>query len=188
MSMSQEDRFGQAGRLMTMRIIHGALLAGSAAFAGLAIYIRSRGDQPIAEPPIISYVGVIFAATTLIAFLVVPNIMAANFRTCVAAGLNPLPVSYTRGGRPAQPQILEGNALWWALYQIRLIVMAALLEGTIFLQLIAYLLEGIGWSLGLALLFWLSLALLFPTRERVETWARTQQNLVEQQRNSGPSD
>ena len=51
--------------------------------------------------------------------------------------------------------------------------------GTIFFETIAYFVEGTEWALGVAALFLAALALLFPTRERVERWIRAQQELVD---------
>src|SRR5207247_2639708 len=100
---------------------------------------------------------------------VVPNVLAANWRQKIAQGVDPLtttrpPESILEEGGPVPPppsvrEAPERSARWWALYQVRLIITAAMLEGVIFFQLIAYLIEGVAWSLGLAALFLVALAL-----------------------------
>lgn len=189
--MSEDATPAVRPRLRIMRIVHGALLLGGIAFAVIAIFLRRQGTMPTPEQPMVSFVGLILAATTLLVLLILPGVLAASWRKKVAAGVNPLSAAFARGRRfhvPEQPiQPPQGAILWWALYQTRLITLAAVLEGTVFLNLLAYLTEGRDWSLGVAGLFLLALALLFPTLERVEGWVRLQQELVEQQRGAGPA-
>lgn len=165
--MSEENAFRRAGRLQVVRILHGSLVAGCAIFAAVVVCLRERGNMPTREPPVLSFAGLVLAATVLVAVLVLPGVLAANWRKAAAQA----------------ETSAQGEALWWTLYQTRLIVLSALLEGTVFFLLLAYLLEGMGWSLVMAGLFGLSLVLLFPTRARVESWVRAQQELVEQQKN-----
>jgi hypothetical protein len=166
-------------RLRVMRIVHGALLMGCATFAVIAIYLRQQGDMPTPAQPVVSFAGLAFGGAILVAVVVVPNVLAGGWRKKVAAGQNPLS---SFAGRPAGMLSPRDEALWWTLYQTRLIIMAALLEGTVFFNLVAYLTEGRDWSLAVAGLFMLLLALLIPTRSRVAGWVRLQQELVEQQR------
>ena len=120
----------------------------------------------------VSLAGLAFAGIMGLALVIVPNSMAANWRRQIARGLDPSTIRLSSG------QVVG----WWGLYQTRLIFMAALLEGVIFFALIAYLLESTPWILGVAALFFVGLALLFPTQDRFERWIAAQQELVEQQK------
>jgi hypothetical protein len=66
---------------------------------------------------------------------------------------------------------------WWARYQTRLIICMAFLEGTAFMQLMAYLVEGQLFSLLFALLCLFVMVTFFPTRDGVETWMAEQERL-----------
>ncbi len=177
-------------RLRTMRIIHLALVTGCLFFAGIAIYVRSQPGAAVPEQPVVGFTGLAFAAVMGVMAFVVPPLIAANWRQKIARGIDTLSTTrpprsvLEQGGPVAAPAREDGpperSARWWGLYQMHLIITAALLEGVIFMQLIAYLLEGSTWSLGIAGLFIAALVLLFPTRERIERWIRTQQDLVEQ--------
>jgi len=177
--MSDEDHSPSVQmQLQTMRIIHAALLLGCLIFAVIAIVVRARENRPVPEQPMLSFVGLALAGVMGLAVLVVPNAVTANWRQKIARGIDPLSTT-----RPSPPQATPGQSVsWWGLYQTRMIITAAMLEGVIFFVLIAYLIEGPLWNLGIAALFLVALALLFPTRERVERWIRTQQELVEEQK------
>src|SRR5207237_10518466 len=128
-----------------------------------------------------------FAVLIGLALIVVPNMLAANWRQKIAQGIDPLTTTrppetiLEEGGPippPPSPQADPARSVrWWQLYQTRLIITAALIEGVIFFELVAYLTEGPPCSLGMAALFLVGLALLFPTQDRVERWIRTQQEL-----------
>ena len=154
-------------RLLTMRVIHLALVAGCLSFAAIVIYLRSQPGAAVAELPVLSFAGIALATMTAMAAVVVPGMLAANARRELAPGDVSAP---------------ETDPRWWNLYQTRLIIVAALLEGTVFFQLVAFLVEGMPWNLGLGAVFLVGLALLFPTRERVERWIRAQHEMAEQER------
>ena len=123
-------------QLLSMRIIHGALCMGMVTATVVLGMLRLNGGQPPAQLPMISYVGFGMAAVCLVLSFIVPNLLAAGFRQRIAAGTLPLP---------------GDDVGWWAIYQARLIVGMALLEGAAFMQAIAYFLEGLPASLGVAL-------------------------------------
>ena len=178
-AMSADD-FSPSNRLLlrTMRIIHAALLMGCLTFAVIVIVMRARENRPGPDPPLVSLMGLALAGVMGLTALIVPNVLAATWRQKMARGIDP-----TSPTRPSSPQATAGQSVsWWGLYQTRMIIMAALLEGVIFFVLVAYLIEGPVWNLGIAALFLVGLALLFPTRERIERWISAQQELVEQQK------
>ena len=59
------------------------------------------------------------------------------------------------------------------LYQTQLIIALAMLEGSAFFNLIAYLIEGNWFSLGIAGFMLALMALMFPTENRFESWAES---------------
>lgn len=65
-----------------------------------------------------------------------------------------------------------GNPL--SVYLTSLIVSGAILEGGVFLNLIAHMQERAVWSLGMAALLWAALAFKFPSEPRVRSWLESQ--------------
>src|SRR5262245_2648868 len=148
--MSQEAPSPFAGRLLTMRIIHASLMVGCVTFA---IFSLTQPQPPrILEGhiPILSYVAVAFAvASGLMAYLL-PGMMTASLRRRLTERL------------PTETSDVENTEeMWWNHYQTRLIISAALLEGVVFLALLAFLLEGRTQVLWIAGIFLLLLASLF---------------------------
>jgi hypothetical protein len=126
--------------------------------------------------PLLTFVGLGFAAFMAVGSVVLPLVVQASWRRGARR---------QGGGTPVDPR--TGRALgpeeaWWARYQTRLILQGALLEGATFYQLIAYRFEGLPVSLAVAAGLFLCLLMLFPTRAGVERWAAAQRDLVEQGR------
>jgi hypothetical protein len=178
-------------RLRVMRIIHAALVMGCLSFAAIAVFLRTQQPFQVPQQPVLSLAGLAFGVIALLAIPVVANMLAANWRQKIALGIDPLstsrpPESVLEEGGPVSPhrpeEHPERSVQWWALYQTRMIILAALLEGSTFFQLIAYLTEGEKSNLVLAGILVLGLLLLFPTRNRIERWIRTQEELVDQKK------
>lgn len=162
-------------RLQTLRILHGALCAGVAVFLVIVLVLRLAGGMNKPPPiPLITYVAAAFTLIMLMVSFALPTMMEANWRRQLAPGKSPF-TGAQGAGMPADP-----FSRWAGLYQTRLIVRMALLEGAAFFALIAYLLEGQPLSLGLAggLLF--AMLGLFPTRAGIEAWVETQRSRMEQ--------
>jgi hypothetical protein len=160
-----------AARLRVMRIVHGALCLGVVIFAVVVVLARMDvvplgGAAQLLPPavPLVSYIGVAFAGIIFAVFLILPGILESAWRKQVGR-------PGSDGGAPDQ---------WWALYQTRLIMRSALLEGAAFFQLIAYLIEGQPWSLGVGLGLLVVLLTQFPTRGGVEWWVESQRDLARQ--------
>ena len=180
--MSDETHSPNTGAVLrTMRIIHASLLMGSLIFVAVAILMRDQLVGPVPEQPIISFIGLALAGWTGLMLLIVPTAIAASSRKKIARGISPLSTM-------PMPEAASGSGQsigWWQLYQAQLLIIASMMEGVIFMELNAYLIEGRPWILGVAAPFFVGLALLFPTWDRVERWIRTQQEQVEQQRRTG---
>jgi hypothetical protein len=164
-----------APRLQVMRIITIALINGVLIFTGIAIYMRNSGsmqDAPAPPTPLITYFSIFFAAAMLLAQFVIPRLVEATVRKGIVR--NPPPSGTTLPG--------DYSALS-ALYQTRLLIAEALLEGPAFFALIAYLVEGQWPALAVAVLLLLFLVSKFPTMTGLTAWLEQQQELVLSERN-----
>ena len=161
-------------RIRTMRIILGALCVGVVGMAGVMIWQRQAAPlPPPVGVPVVSFVALGFAAFLAVFSSALPVFLQAGWRR----RLRPQGPPLARPARAPSP-----DAAWWALYQSRLILQAAPLEGAAFFQLIAYLLEGLPVSLAVAAGLLICLLMLFPTRAGVESWVAAQRDLAEQGR------
>src|SRR5262249_15847899 len=125
----------------------------------------------------ISYVGIAFAAGVLLLVGLLTSLMETGWRRQIARGNWPVLDSRAGEGQPS-----DDVWRWWTLYQTRMLIRAAPVEGAAFLNLIAFLVEGQAFSLGIALGLLLVLILQFPTRDGVERWIETQRERIAQER------
>jgi hypothetical protein len=175
-AMSGPD-LSEALRLRTMRLVVVALCVGVVSLAGVMIWLRDAA--PLPPPPgvpLLTFVGLGLAAVLAVGSVALPLVLQASWRRGLRQQPGAAPID-RRTGRALGPE-----EVWWVRYQTRLIVQAALLEGATFFQLIAYRIEGLPVSLGVAAGLSLCLLMLFPTRAGVERWVAAQRDLVEQGR------
>lgn len=144
-------------RIRTMQIIAGALIAGVVVFGVVVVLALGALNQPPAEG-IVKYMALGFIALELVPFALVPTFVTAESITQAQAG-NRLP---------------EGDGLPYGLYQARMIIRFALLEGAAFFNLVAVIIEHHWWNLAAAGALAFLMLLMFPTRTRVEQWIETQ--------------
>lgn len=136
---------------VTCKIIAGALVFGVVAFAAVVVVLR-LGRQP--GGTLISFVAVGFAAAMIV---------VRQFVLGIA------------GGRTGPPQ--PGPAGPLALYQTRMIIGLAILEGAAFFNCIAYLLEGRWWTLLAVAVLVARMLASFPTRTRLRQWVADREQL-----------
>lgn len=139
--------------LLTCRIIAGALVFGVVTFAAVAIVLR------LDDPPA--------AAMTI-------SLMAAAFAAAVTV-VRQIVLSLFSGGTGASEGGGTSGAL--ALYQTRMVLGLALLEGAAFFNLVAYLLEGHWWSLAVTAGLVALMLSAFPTRGRLTQWVADREQL-----------
>jgi hypothetical protein len=156
---------------MTLRIIHAALLMGCLAFAVIAVVLRQQQAAPPVDPPVVSMIGIGISVVAAASYLIVPNLMVAGWRRRVA--------------QTESADTGSADGRFWDVLNTHFIVGAALLEGVIFFLLVAYLIEGQPWTLGVAAFFWLVLASRYPTEAGMRRWLETQLELIEQGRRGG---
>jgi hypothetical protein len=136
------------------RIIAGALIAGPLIFAGIA-HVSGLGQPPQPGSEIIGYIAVAFSVIDLIASFIVPTVVANQTLAQLAA---------------------KGSELttkdYFGVYQTRMLIRAALLEGAAFFCCIIYMSSRLWWTLATALFLVLVMAIVFPTRGRFDDWIR----------------
>jgi hypothetical protein len=164
-----------SARLRTMRIILVALCLG---VLGMLVIVLTMGfNRPPPVVPVISYVGLALAVGMLLFMWVVPGFIEAAWRRQIARGNWPVANSRADEEHPS-----DDDSRWWMLYQTRMLIRAAPVEGAAFFNLIAFLVAGQAFSLGIALGLLLVLISLFPTRDGVARWIETQRERVAQER------
>jgi hypothetical protein len=167
-------------RIWTMQIIAGAMVLGVSVFLVIALVLRGAGNM--LQPPdtsLISYVALAFGIMILVPYCLVPNIVAKAAIRQSARYRNAGGAESTAGPSNTEPSEL------CAVFQTRLIISAALLEGVAFFALIAYIAEGQQLSLIQAIVFLGGLLLQFPTRSKVERWIEKQQEMIQQEQWAG---
>ncbi len=149
----------------TMQIICGALMMGVLSFAFVVVMIRfGKAGRPPADFPMMAYMAAGMAAIMIITKLVItPLIVSAGLKQI--ASLRPL-------------EALTKLDLY-GVYQTRMIVGCALLEGAAFFNLISVITEGQVWTFGVVALLLALMAASFPTYERVDAWADEQLRLMQ---------
>jgi hypothetical protein len=132
---------------------------------------------------ILTYTALAFTAVVLPLSFVVPGLIARQNRQAIAAGNWSPPGQGGPAGRQISSEALGTDAGKLAMvYQVQLIIGAAMNEGVAFFAGIAYMLEKNPIALGLALLLLVGLILRFPTSRRVALWIERQQEQVLQER------
>lgn len=130
------------------QIIWAALIMGVVCFTGVALIMKGEPQAPM-----IAYLAAGFAAINIGVKFVVPGMI-------VRTQLQKLPAG--------SPEDL--NARLFPIFQTRMIVGLALLEGAAFFNLIAYLTEKQIWTLGIVGLLVLMMVMMFPTLNQFESW------------------
>ncbi|MCA9055035.1 MAG: hypothetical protein KDA75_14435 [Planctomycetaceae bacterium] len=142
-----------AQHVRVMQIIAGALVMGAVAFALIStLVLGSLSAQP--EGQIISLIGIGWAAVSVVAHFVVPDVIAQ-------AALKSRPES--------------DAASLCGVYLTKTIVAMALLEGAAFLNLVALTVEHNWWSLAVAGGLVFLMLVQMPTLTRVQQWIEIQQ-------------
>jgi len=141
------------GFALVCKIIASSLIGGVLAFAGVAIVLRL--GKPPAPGSLISSVAAGVVAATVVIRQVVLGLFAGR-------------TGDSQGPAPAGPL---------ALYQTRMIVGLALLEGAAFFNLVAYLIEGRWWSLAVTAVPLAFMLAAYPTRTRIRQWVEDREQL-----------
>ena len=133
------------------QIIAGALVTGVVVFATVA-FVIAKGDSP--PIPFLSIAAAMFAGVATVMRFIVPVVIV-------------------NGGKPQLKQSSgdEQRSLLAGLYQTKMIVGMALLEGAAFFNLIAYIIEKQFWSYGVVAFLLGVMAISFPSQGQFDSWA-----------------
>jgi hypothetical protein len=134
--------------------------------------------QPAGEErePFLSYIAIVFTAVAVLAaWLVVPRIIAGQFRNSIAAGkhveMAPIGPDVTDEQRQIHPLI--------GAYTTKLIIACAFLEGAAFFNIVSYFIERQPWNPLIALVMLLMILAHFPTASRVTSWVEDEQREID---------
>ena len=184
---SWRDEIGP--QVFTIQIIVTALTAGCLFFMAIAVFLVQTGQAPAGNnelTPITTYMAVGFAGVAIVLRMVVPKMIESAGRKRIADGTWQVP---TTGQQQAQiAQLVErlgdaGKLL--GVLTTRTIVGGAILEGSAFFALIAYLIEQSPIALAAAIVMIIGVALNFHTRSSAAHWIEDQLAAVEQLRQFG---
>lgn len=173
---SPEIEAALARNVRTMRIIVFALVTGASIFAVLVVVLRLGDNFPPNGQLLFTLISVFYAAMMFLIHFFFPNRIAANARRDIVEGKKMEMFDKMGVDIPGDLGKL------CAIFRVRLIIGAALLEGSVFFSLMAFLIEGQLVTLIVAILFIVGLALKFPSQEGLERWLEEQQELLEQTR------
>jgi hypothetical protein len=176
--------------IRSLQVVVAAMTVGCILFLVVALaVVGGPGNPP--EPPIVTYVMLALAGSTVLGRMVVPRIIVAQARRNIRQGHWQYPrrdfsATYGSSGEEA-----EDAAKLVVVFTTRTIIAAAMLEGAVFALLIAYMLERSSWSLAAAVALIVGLAAYIPTRSRAAAWTEEQKRLLDEERlldrASGPS-
>jgi hypothetical protein len=173
-------------RVRVLQVIVAALVAGCVFFLVVAIFVPEPGARGAGDghPPLLTWIALAFTGADLVARIVVPTIVVRAGRGRVARGTFSLPQgreSTSQSGREEFQQLGDAGLLF-ILYQTKMILGAAMIEGATFLMIIAYLVERQTLALAIAVALILAVAAHLPTRTGVVHWIEDQLRFVEEER------
>jgi hypothetical protein len=167
--------------IRTLQIIVLSLAVGALTFLVVVVFViepppAGAGGQMIA--PTLTHVSLAFAVLAIAARLFIPNAIIAAGRRRIAD--KPTSSGTARPSMAVEP-IADIEQLY-NLYQTRTIVGAAMIEGTTFFLLIAFLIERQPLALAVAAAFIAGIFAHMPTESRVESWIEGQLQRLENDR------
>ncbi len=162
-------------QLRTAQIIAGSLVAGVGCYLGFVLLVlQPAANNGPAAPPMLSYIAAGGFVVALLMSRVVPGVMVNQQVARIAA--DGAAASQADGGDTVR---------LLALYQTRVIVADALLEGAAFFAAAAHMIEREPFTAAIAGFAVFLMLLTFPTCGRMESWLDLQQARVDQLRQFG---
>jgi len=172
MSPFSSEEFAQRA-IRTLQIIVFALAGGPICF--VAVAVSNRFQKPPEPEDMLAYLGVVVAVVLMTARFIAGPIVVARCRKQIAAGTFPFDVRSAGRGAPANP--VDGDR-FLAVFQQKTIIESALLEGAMFMNIMAYMTVGHWWSLAVSAVLLAFNLVPFPSYDRVENWVRYQLELL----------
>ena len=133
------------------QIIAGALIMGVLTFACVAFFV-AKGEP--AQSPMLALVGAGMAAMAVVVRFIVPTIIV-------------------NGAKARLKEVADADLMIQlaGIYQTKMIVGMAVLEGAAFFNLVAYISEKQFWSYGVVAFLVGVMAISFPSQGQFESWA-----------------
>jgi hypothetical protein len=170
--------------LRPLQIVVGALAAGCVVFL-VVVLVISRGTTA-AEFPLVTYIGIAAAVTALLARTIIPGVIVARGRQKIAQdNCRPPKWPTSERARDVRLQRAGDAGTLWMLFSSTRIVATVILQGAVFLLLVAYMLERSLPGLVVAVAMILTVGLHVPARSWVFRWIEDQLALLEQERQLG---
>ena len=162
-----------------MQIVALSLTTGAAIALAIFAIIRAGGHAPPApQLPLITYFAAAFTGIVLLGRLIVPDkVAAATIRRIVWQGQPGYSTHRVKMLRSEENR----RAALVGVYQSRMILAMAPLEGVAFFLATTYFIEGQPLALGLGILLVFCQILHIPTRSRVERWVEIQEEKLQQE-------
>lgn len=178
---TDDDRAFLARATRTLQIVVGALAAGVVSFLVAVLVINSgRAVQP-PETPMLTYMAIAAAPAAILVAMLFPGVILRSQRQAILDGRQAYPP--TASGSTAQvAPVAESIQTYLGGYQTALIIRTAILEGAAFFAIATYLLEGLWWSLVIAMVLLLLILAGFPTLSRAEDAIKRERRSVEELR------
>jgi membrane-bound acyltransferase YfiQ involved in biofilm formation len=137
--------------IRTSQIITAAMMVGVTVFGIVAAVMAAKGPP---KAPMLAYVGVLMAVQIVALRFFIPGLFLKTQLKSV---------------KHSEAELVSERLP--NLYLTQLIIGLALLEGSAFFNLVAYLMEGQWFSLGIAGAMLALMAMMFPTTNKFESWA-----------------
>jgi hypothetical protein len=179
--MSSTD-LSLSSRMRVMQILAGSLVAGSAVFLGIVVFLvwsndgKGRGEPAEGALPLVSLLSLGMLLVNLPIAFVLPAAILRNGLQSLASSAPDKHVIPPGQAGPGGP--ITDTDFLLAQKQNAMIVSMALFEGASFFGSIAYLLEASPFALAAALGGLVLLLVVFPTRGRVQNWLQQQRQTL----------
>jgi hypothetical protein len=155
--------------LRGMKIVVAALVMGVLMFG--CVTLLSSGEANPGRQSILAFLGLIFAAAAFIAREIASNVFVASQRKKIVGG--------TWGVDSQYAHLLTSSPTALVLvYQSRLIIRAAILEGACFFNLVAFMIDHQWWSFAIAAVFAAINLSTIPSRNGLLNWIDQQIELM----------
>jgi hypothetical protein len=161
-----------------LQIIFAALVMGVCMFLGVVLLLEiDLPGEVLPDQPFLTYFAAGTAALAIVAWGVVPGMIAGRVRDMIACGK--VPTSAFCQERAAE---LGDVGALGAAYQARAITGAAILEGAAFFNLVAYMIEAQPINVAAAVVLVVVMLAAIPTYGRAEAWVDHELTTIEQLR------
>jgi branched-subunit amino acid transport protein len=175
----EQERFFRA-MLTNMRILSAALISGVVVFLVVVLFIIKSDPKP--GLPLLTYLGLAFGAVAVVFAFIIPGFIGGTIKQALVDGKRvDLPPQF----KTSQEVGIAGNLLF--LFQTRLIIGYAILEGAAFFNLVAYMLERQDVSLAVVGLLLGAMMAKFPTRGKVAGWLADETRAIAELRSLKPN-